>query len=90
MAVFLLENGTDPNKQCLFDVTPLTFAAQTALVHTVKFMLDDYDGDVRKGQLLHFAARRQTDVVKVLELVLLDRGAPIDQTLYENHEFSRR
>lgn len=89
MAVFLLENGADPNKRCLFDVTPLSFAAQTAPVHTVKFMLDDYDGDVRKGQLLHFAARRQTDVVEVLEL-LLDRGAPINQTLYENHEFSRR
>ena len=89
MAVFLLENGADPNKQCLFDVTPLSFAAQTAPVHTVKFMLDDYDGDVRKGQLLHFAARREIDVVEVLEL-LLDRGAAINQTLYENHEFSRR
>lgn len=52
-------------------------------------MLDDYDGDVHKGQLLHYAVRRKTDVVEVLEL-LLDRGALINQTMYENHDWSRR
>ncbi|RMJ26768.1 hypothetical protein PHISP_02368 [Aspergillus sp. HF37] len=64
-------------------------ATQFGTVHTIKVMLGDYDGDVQTGQLLHYAAGRKIDVVDVLEL-LLDRGAPINQTMYENHDWSGR
>lgn len=52
-------------------------------------MLDGYNGDVQRGQLLHYAVRRKIDVVEVLEL-LLDRGADavLNQTMYENHDWS--
>lgn len=52
-------------------------------------MVDDYDGDIHKGQLLHHAVRRKIDVIPVLEL-LLDRGALVNQTMFENHDWSRR
>jgi ankyrin repeat protein len=89
ITLWLLEHGADPNRQCSIDFTPLSLAAQFGTVHTIKVMLDDYDGDVQRGQLLHYAVRRKTDVVDVLEL-LLDRGAPINQTMYEKHDWSRR
>ena len=52
-------------------------------------MIDDYGGDVTKGQLLHYAVHRSYDIIEALEL-LLDRGAPINQTMYANHDWSRR
>lgn len=89
MAMWLLDHGADPNQQCSFDITPLSYAAKRGSVHTIKVMLDDYDGDAQKWQLLHYAVRRKIDIVEVLEL-LIDRGAPINQTMYENHDWSRR
>lgn len=41
-------------------------------------------GDVQKGQLLHHAIECQSDTIEVLRL-LLEKGAPINSTMYENH-----
>lgn len=87
--LWLLDRGADPNRRCHIDTTPLSWAAQWGTVRTIKVMLDDYDGDVHTGQLLHYAVRRKVESVEVLEL-LLDRGARINQTMYENHDWSRR
>lgn len=70
-------------------MTPLSLTVQYSSVYAVKIMLDDYDGDLRQGQLLIYAIRRKYDIVEALEL-LLDRGTPINETMYENHDWSRR
>ena len=89
LSLWLLQYGADPNRGCDIDKTPLSVATQYASVHLVKIMIDDYGGDVSKGQLLHYAVHRDYDIIEALEL-LLDRGAPINQTMYANHDWSRR
>lgn len=57
MALWLLDYGADPNKQCSIDLTPLSYAVEQASLPTVKQLLDR-GGDVHKGQLLHHAVER--------------------------------
>ena len=89
ITLWLLDHGADPNGQCSIDFTPLSLAVQHGTIHTIKVMLDDYNGDIHKGQLLHYAVHRKIDVVEVLDL-LLDRGAGINQIMYEKHDWSKR
>ncbi|RDW70514.1 ankyrin repeat domain-containing protein [Aspergillus mulundensis] len=88
MTLWLLDHGADPNKQCSIDLTPLSYAVERASLPTIKLLLDR-GGDVSKGQLLHHAVERQSDTVEVLA-VLLERGAPLNSKMYENHYFSWR
>ncbi len=39
---------------------------------------------MKRGEVLQHALNRQTDVVTILSM-LLDRGAPLDAVMYEDH-----
>ncbi|PYI16948.1 ankyrin [Aspergillus violaceofuscus CBS 115571] len=87
MAAWLLDHGADPNSPCVVDLTPLSLAVETAPISVVQLMLSR-GGDARKGQLLHHAAERQSDNIAIFS-PLIENGADIDSTLYENHYPSR-
>ncbi|RAK97424.1 ankyrin repeat domain-containing protein [Aspergillus ibericus CBS 121593] len=88
MTLWLLDHGADPNKQCSIDLTPLSHAVEQASLATIQLLLDR-GGDVHQGQLLHHAVARPTDTIKVLAM-LLERGAPLNSTMYEKHYASWR
>ena len=86
MTIWLLDHGADPNKQCSIDLTSMSYAVERAPLSTIKLLLDR-GGDVQKGELLQHAIHRDIDVVDVLDL-LLERGAPLNSTMYKEHYFS--
>lgn len=88
MALYLLDRGADLNKRTYIDLTPMSYAIQFAPPDLIEELLDR-DGDVHRGELLQHALDRSADVVEILGM-LLDRGAPLDSTMYANHEASRR
>ncbi len=84
MAFWFLERGADLNKSpAPTDITPLSFAVKNAAPDLLRDLLD-HSGDVQKGEVLQYALDRETDAVPVLGM-LLDRGAPIDAVMYEEH-----
>ena len=87
MVTWLLDHGADPNRQCVIDLTPFSLAVESAPISVIRLILSR-GGDVRKGQLLHHAIERHADIIDVLRL-LVERGAPINATMYENHYPSR-
>lgn len=88
MVAWLLDHGADPNRQCSIDLTPLSYAVADAPTHIIQTLLK-CGGDVQKGELLQHAIDRQADVVEVLTL-LIQNGAPLDRTMYQNHHWSWR
>ncbi|KAJ5577909.1 ankyrin repeat protein [Penicillium hispanicum] len=87
MVTWLLNHGADPNRQCVIDLTPFSFAVESAPLSVIRLILSRR-GDVRNGQLLHHAIERQADTIDVLKL-LIEKGAPINATMYEDHYPSR-
>ncbi|GKZ33980.1 hypothetical protein AbraIFM66950_004111 [Aspergillus brasiliensis] len=87
MTAWLLDHGADPNRQCVIDLTPLSLAVESAPVSVIQFMLRR-GGDSRKGQLLHHAIDRHSDNIAVLRL-LIEHGADVNATMYEDHYPSR-
>ncbi|KAL4946923.1 hypothetical protein BDW69DRAFT_179461 [Aspergillus filifer] len=87
MTRWLLDHGADPNAQAGLDVTPLSMAAESASFSTIK-LLFEHGADVRKGQPLHHATKRKSEITEVLAS-LLEKGAPLNEEIYENHEYSR-
>ncbi|KAJ6084466.1 Ankyrin repeat protein [Penicillium sp. IBT 16267x] len=83
MTAWLLDHEADPNRQCVIDLTPLSLAVESAPISVIHLILSR-GGDVRKGQLLHHAIERQSDIIEVLKL-LIEKGAPINATAYEDH-----
>ena len=83
MVTWLLDHGADPNRQCVVDLTPLSFAVEDAPLPVIELMLSR-GGDVRRGQLLHHAVERGGENIAVLEL-LITNGANINATMYEGH-----
>ncbi|KAL1850487.1 hypothetical protein Daus18300_012901 [Diaporthe australafricana] len=88
MTLYLLDHGADLNKQTYINLTPMSYAVQVAPPELIKTLLDR-GGDVQNGELLHHALDRPTDTMEVLR-ILIDRGAPLNANMYENHEASRR
>lgn len=86
MAGWLLDHGANPNVQCDIDSTPLPYAVKYADLRIVDLLLRR-GGDVRKGQLLHHAMYRECDTVKVVK-ELIDRGAPLNSLMYQDHQAS--
>lgn len=84
MALWLLDHGTDLNKQTYVDLTPMSRAVSHAPPELVRKYLDR-GGDVQKGEVLQYAVDRPTDVIEVLGM-LLEKGAPLNKLMYENHE----
>ncbi|KAJ9221708.1 hypothetical protein DTO027B5_8911 [Paecilomyces variotii] len=83
MVAWLLDHGADPNRQCVIDLTPFSFAVESAPISVIRLILSR-GGDVQKGQLLHHAIEREADAIEVLRL-LVEKGAPINAIMYENH-----
>jgi len=87
MVDWFLWHGADPNARCSYDITPLSYAVRDAPVPTIQ-KLFDRGGSIHAGQLLHFAVyRKAPDVLEVLSF-LLDKGAPINDVMYQNDEMS--
>lgn len=77
---------------CGLDITPLSIAVRDAPFDVIRILFDN-GGSIENGQLLHFAAKRVLpDRIKVFEY-LLDRGASINGTMFqdcgESHEQER-
>ncbi|KAL2794860.1 ankyrin repeat-containing domain protein [Aspergillus keveii] len=83
MTLWLLDHGADPNKQCAIDVTPLSWAVERASLNTIN-LLFERGADALKGEPLHHAINRKTEVVEVLSL-LHEKGAPLNGKQYEDH-----
>jgi FOG: Ankyrin repeat len=88
MTIWLLDHGADPNSSCSIDLTPMSYAVECASVDIIE-LLFDRGADIRKGQLLHHAIERQTDVIDVVA-ILLRQGASINAKMYQDHYFSWR
>ncbi|KAJ5640912.1 hypothetical protein N7528_000537 [Penicillium herquei] len=83
MTAFLLDHGADPNKECGIDLTPLSYAVQSAPISVINLMLSR-GGDVQKGQLLHHTIERRSETIEVLKM-LIGNGAPINATMFQDH-----
>ena len=83
LVAWFLSHGADPNAGCQLELTPLSYAIQFATFDVIKALFD-YGGSVHTGQLVHYAVRRdQPDCLKVLAF-LLDKGASINDVMYQD------
>lgn len=82
MTSWLLEHGANPNAQCEVDCTPLSYAVRNASLNVIELLLN-HGGDVQKGQLLQYAVCRDEELEDVVSL-LVDRGAPLNATMYQD------
>ncbi|KAJ5669894.1 uncharacterized protein N7477_005257 [Penicillium maclennaniae] len=82
MTSWLLDHGANPNAPCEVDCTPLSYAVRNASLSVIELLLNR-GGDVQKGQLLQYAVSRDQEIEDVISL-LVDRGAPLNATMYED------
>lgn len=82
MTSWLLDHGANPNARCEVDCTPLSYAVRNARLSVIELMLSR-GGDVQKGQLLQYAVSRDEELENVISL-LIDRGAPLNATIYQD------
>ena len=83
MVFWLLARGGDLNVRAHTDITPLSVAVRDAALDLLEELLN-HSGDVQKGEVLQYALDRKKDVIPVIGM-LLDRGAPLDAVMYEEH-----
>lgn len=83
---WFLDHGADPNAFAgRYKTTPLSLAARWASVDIVQLLLD-CGGSAEKGELIYFACSRSEDSSTLALLTLLyDRGAPINNALFERY-----
>lgn len=82
--VWFLNHRADPNKRCVLDITPLSYAVRKAPFENIK-LLFERGGSVHSGQLIHDAIGRihhHPDTIEVLDC-LLEKGSPINRIQYE-------
>lgn len=85
LVLWLLERGADLNTRPeSTDITPLSYAVRLADPALLQELLERGGADVLKGDVLHYAMKRETDVVAVLGM-LLDKGAPLNVIEFDNH-----
>ncbi|CAK7238345.1 hypothetical protein SEUCBS140593_010572 [Sporothrix eucalyptigena] len=106
MVVWLISHGASLNERPRHkDITGMSQAVEHTSLDLVRELVDHWGGDVCRGQLLHYALQRKSralsgtesqskpaaasDIVEMLGL-LLERGAPLNLTLYANDEVSSR
>ncbi|KIH94912.1 hypothetical protein SPBR_03824 [Sporothrix brasiliensis 5110] len=88
MAYWLIDHGAALNdRPTNTDMTGMSYAVLRAPVDFVRELLYHHGGDAKRGQLLHntLLRRPRDDIVEMLGL-LLDRGAPLNLTLYASDE----
>ncbi|PPJ52145.1 hypothetical protein CBER1_10991 [Cercospora berteroae] len=84
MTTWLLGKGADPNASCDVECTCLSIAVQTA-EHEVIDLLLKSGGDVRRGNLIHYALwRRPIDLDLVYSLA--QYGAPCDDVVFQDEK----
>ncbi|CAK7229925.1 hypothetical protein SEUCBS140593_007410 [Sporothrix eucalyptigena] len=100
MVIWLIAHSASLNERPRhIDFTGMSQAVEHASLPLVQELLDEYGGDVLQGQLLHHALKRGSraqsrtqpeskppaanDIVEMLGL-LVERGAPLNLTLYAN------
>ncbi|KAL2408448.1 hypothetical protein ABEF93_003514 [Exophiala dermatitidis] len=89
LVTWFLSHGANPDAGCQLDLTPLSYAVQYAPLDIIKTLFD-HGGSVRTGQLLHYAVRRdQPDILEVLAY-LLNKGASVNDVMYQHHPDSYR
>ncbi|KIX03847.1 uncharacterized protein Z518_07400 [Rhinocladiella mackenziei CBS 650.93] len=89
LVTWFLSHGANPNAGCQLDLTPLSYAVQYAPFDVIKTLFD-YGGSIHRGQLVHYAVRRdQPDTLEVLAY-LLNKGASINDVMYQNQMDSYR
>lgn len=83
MTRWSLDHDADPNARCDLDITPFSIAIQKASLTTIKLILQG-GGDIRKGQLLHFAiGRTQLDQLAIIDTQIAS-GAVVNARMFEN------
>ena len=87
LVTWFLSHGADPNSRCELDITPLSYAVQSATFDVIK-MLFAHGGSIHKGQLLHFAAGRQLPDRLEVVTYLVNKGAPINDIMYQHDQGS--
>ncbi|KIH94842.1 hypothetical protein SPBR_03808 [Sporothrix brasiliensis 5110] len=103
MVIWLVAHGASLNVRPEHkDMTGMSQAVEHTSLELVRELVDEWGGDVHRGQLLHHALKRQSrtqsgtpvskpaaasDIVEMLGL-LLERGAPLNLTFYADDEAS--
>ncbi|KAF2766891.1 hypothetical protein EJ03DRAFT_165595 [Teratosphaeria nubilosa] len=82
MARWLVKLGAGPSAGCEIDETPLSCAVAYADLSVVSLLLET-DPDMKNGYLMHSAVRRQPSSLELI-LRLAEKGAPYDDTLWED------
>lgn len=87
---WFLSHGADPNARCQMDITPLSTAAGCAPFPIVQQLLAHCPpGTLFQGQLLHWAARRQSDDANQVVSLILERCQPdVNGVFYNDDPFS--
>lgn len=80
---WLLEHDADPNAGYEYD-TPLSRAALWSKVEILKLLLS-YGGDVKRGDVLHWAVERDDNTCEIL-ILLLDHGTQLDRLRFDSRE----
>ncbi|RMD40014.1 hypothetical protein DV735_g5129, partial [Chaetothyriales sp. CBS 134920] len=81
--MWFLRRGADPNARCLFDITPLSIACQSADIAVIKALFA-HGASAAKGSPLHWAVRRTPPDFDVIQEILA-QGADINEIMFANH-----
>ncbi|GAB7366157.1 hypothetical protein MBLNU230_g7719t1 [Neophaeotheca triangularis] len=84
---WFLDHGADPNARCDWDLTPLSVAIGEGSLSAIYLMIQ-YGGDTRKGQLLHFVSERSSPDQLALMDHLIASGASVNARMFETDKQS--
>ncbi|KAI7166927.1 hypothetical protein KC343_g14399 [Hortaea werneckii] len=80
---WFLQNGANPDARCKLDLTPLLVAVEVGHFEVVKLMMGERR-QIRSGQLLYHAVRREApDCAQVVEYIL-GQGADVNGVMYQH------
>ncbi|KAL5340517.1 ankyrin repeat-containing domain protein [Aspergillus crustosus] len=88
MLVWLIDHGANPNQPCQVDMTPTSIAVEEAPLSTLQ-LLFKRGANINKGELFHHAVERKSDEIAFIDY-LLEKGANINKTRYDNDPHSMR
>ncbi|KAJ5150611.1 uncharacterized protein N7500_010800 [Penicillium coprophilum] len=82
---WFLTHGADPNRRYdeYADRTPLSIAFVEASFPIIELLLD-HNASLQHGQVIHYAAMRESDDRLETIRYLLDRGHPVNDIMYQN------
>lgn len=83
LTTWFITHGADPNAQCGLDKTPLSAAVQYGPLSVIELLFAN-GGNIKNGQLLHYAIWRDRDDCFAIVKYLLEKGAPVNAVMYSN------